>query len=401
MAWPVSWRATSTETLAVLPASGILATSTGLVDAARESGKKQSSVQARVDRNPAAPAERQTFTLDDQNHATIPGIPDARFFADSEQDFAQALAQDQGPRLSLSAGDADGAYGAGLLVGWTESGRRPQFSVVTGVSTGALIAPYAFLGERYDGCCARSTRRPRRRTSSSITPQARACWTGRCGNRLRGALLPSCLPTSARTSSSGRDNQPRCRARGRLEHGRHRGARRRPGTEIVSRRLAGFGQHSGPVSARFHRSGGKWPPISGSACRWRYERPFFIGPQSLLINSDRQPLPAQQLYVVVNSKLTPEFQLSERNLVSVLGRAISVALKRGTRAEIAIVRAAAERSGIGFQVVYIGDDDSYPNHRPFDPDYMQDLFRLGVRQSRDGVAFRAEPGAHARQSGVQ
>ena len=103
----------------------------------------------------------------------------------------------------------------------------------------------------------------------------------------------------------------------------------------------------------------------------------------------------------MNSKLTPEFQLSERNLVSVLGRAISVALKRGTRAEIAIVRAAAERSGIGFQVVYIGDDDSYPNHGPFDPDYMQDLFRLGVRQSRDGVAFRAEPGAHARQSGVQ
>jgi predicted acylesterase/phospholipase RssA len=80
--------------------------------------------------------------------------------------------------------------------------------------------------------------------------------------------------------------------------------------------------------------------------------PFFIGPQSLLINSAKQPLPAQQLYVIVNSKLTPEFQLSERNLVSVLGGSISVALKRTTRAEMAIVRAAAERSGIGFQVAY-------------------------------------------------
>lgn len=54
------------------------------------------------------------------------------------------------PILVVSGGGANGAYGAGLLKGWSESGSRPVFKVVTGVSTGALIAPFAFLGKDYD-----------------------------------------------------------------------------------------------------------------------------------------------------------------------------------------------------------------------------------------------------------
>jgi len=52
--------------------------------------------------------------------------------------------------LAISGGGANGAYGAGLLKGWSEEGSRPIFKVVTGVSTGAIIAPYAFLGKDYD-----------------------------------------------------------------------------------------------------------------------------------------------------------------------------------------------------------------------------------------------------------
>ncbi len=60
-----------------------------------------------------------------------------------------------GPRpvasfLALSGGGDDGAFGAGLLIGWTASGQRPEFRVVTGVSTGGLIAPFASLGPAYD-----------------------------------------------------------------------------------------------------------------------------------------------------------------------------------------------------------------------------------------------------------
>src|SRR5678815_4062126 len=52
--------------------------------------------------------------------------------------------------LAISGGGDNGAYGAGFLNGWTASGKRPEFKVVTGVSTGALIAPFAFLGPKYD-----------------------------------------------------------------------------------------------------------------------------------------------------------------------------------------------------------------------------------------------------------
>ncbi|MFO0866184.1 MAG: patatin-like phospholipase family protein [Gemmataceae bacterium] len=52
--------------------------------------------------------------------------------------------------LCLSGGGAHGAYTVGVLCGWTERGDRPQFDVVTGISTGALIAPFAFLGPQYD-----------------------------------------------------------------------------------------------------------------------------------------------------------------------------------------------------------------------------------------------------------
>ena len=52
--------------------------------------------------------------------------------------------------LVLSGGGANGAYTAGVLNGWTAAGNRPQFDVVTGISTGALIAPFAFLGSEHD-----------------------------------------------------------------------------------------------------------------------------------------------------------------------------------------------------------------------------------------------------------
>src|SRR5262245_53106581 len=52
--------------------------------------------------------------------------------------------------LALSGGGSYGAFTAGVLNGWTASGQRPQFDIVSGVSTGALIATFAFLGPQYN-----------------------------------------------------------------------------------------------------------------------------------------------------------------------------------------------------------------------------------------------------------
>jgi predicted acylesterase/phospholipase RssA len=80
--------------------------------------------------------------------------PDQRFSTLSSQSIARRLRAQHADQpitiLALSGGGADGAFGAGALVGLTRSASRPQFSMVTGVSAGALIAPYAFLGSAWD-----------------------------------------------------------------------------------------------------------------------------------------------------------------------------------------------------------------------------------------------------------
>ena len=68
----------------------------------------------------------------------------------SVSDFNTALPPQPGPWLALSSGGADGAFGAGLINGLAESGKRPDYSVVTGASTGALMAPFVFAGPKYD-----------------------------------------------------------------------------------------------------------------------------------------------------------------------------------------------------------------------------------------------------------
>lgn len=93
--------------------------------------------------------------------AVVPGYSQIRYCGSAEgsgflADFHQALraAPPTGTVgvavLALSGGGANGAFCAGLLGGWSEAGTRPEFQVVTGVSTGALAAPFAFLGPAYD-----------------------------------------------------------------------------------------------------------------------------------------------------------------------------------------------------------------------------------------------------------
>jgi predicted acylesterase/phospholipase RssA len=104
---------------------------------------------------------RIEYTESDQALAKVAGMPkDIRLWADAPQRaFRPAVNQirerarrtGRAPTLlALSGGADDGAYGSGFLNGWSETGTRPEFEIVSGISTGALIAPYAFLGEAYD-----------------------------------------------------------------------------------------------------------------------------------------------------------------------------------------------------------------------------------------------------------
>ncbi|MFA5114986.1 MAG: patatin-like phospholipase family protein [Candidatus Omnitrophota bacterium] len=112
---------------------------------------------------------RHVVPLDSLNSARIFGMQDIRAFSGIpsdafKNDFLVLLKEEEKespsflaftnsrtyPVLAISGGAANGAYGAGLLSGWSQHGTRPVFKVVTGISTGAITAPYAFLGSDYD-----------------------------------------------------------------------------------------------------------------------------------------------------------------------------------------------------------------------------------------------------------
>jgi predicted patatin/cPLA2 family phospholipase len=120
-------------------------------------------VSARAERPPAPPPEAyrvlpwgafDSIANEPQEDATRPPPPPLPHAV-----FDDAVRTADGrPRLvllALSGGGARGAFGAGLLTGWTRGGTRPRFAAVTGVSSGALIGMFAFLGPRYDGALER------------------------------------------------------------------------------------------------------------------------------------------------------------------------------------------------------------------------------------------------------
>jgi predicted patatin/cPLA2 family phospholipase len=100
------------------------------------------------------------------SQAQVIGAPNVRYAMDTSEGIlgyqmqiqktgAFQIAKNDAPSknnsyLSISGGGENGAFGAGILVGWTKNGSRPTFNIVTGISAGALLAPFAFLGSEYD-----------------------------------------------------------------------------------------------------------------------------------------------------------------------------------------------------------------------------------------------------------
>ena len=151
----------------------------------------------------ATPSRGPTVPMDRTTQASVLGVPTERFFPlyGTEPLEAEFQAAEQRQRqtlglapdaplpavrfLAVSSGGENGAFGAGLLCGWSEQGLRPEFEPVTGVSTGALTAPFAYLESGYD-------------------PQLRSVYTGLTPSRM---LLKRYL-TAALFDDAMADNPP-------------------------------------------------------------------------------------------------------------------------------------------------------------------------------------------------
>ena len=396
----------------------VLAAGAPLGDAAAQDGSTHKSRNGKT--APAAPPPaaaqpqklppRVPFTAADQAVAGVPGMPDARFWADSEADFTKALPPQRGPWLVLSTGGSDGAFGAGLLNGLTASGKRPDYAVVTGVSTGALMAPFVFAGPRYDAALAGVY------THTSAADIFEVGGTGESfldtwplKDLIAKQITPALLTDIAAAHQAGRrlfivtTN---------LDAGRsvvwNMGA---IAVHFVQATGNGTG-HGGDAAIKLFRdillaSGsvpGAFPPVlievEGNGKRFAEMHTdggvggqFFVTPPALMQSTSSYKIPADALYIVVNSGLQPEFQVVERNTPTILAQTVSMAIKADLRVLLDRAYVAAKNSGIGFNVATIPPSFNAPSRGAFDPDYMKTLFNVGYDQGKSATPFAADPPA--------
>ncbi len=362
---------------------------------------------------------RNPVPLDQLESATIPNIPNARYWGDEPppnlDDVLVEIAEQR--RISgldrnvtiiaLSGGSDNGAFWAGLLNAWTEMGTRPEFTIVTGVSTGALSAPFAFLGPDYDddlrqiygGFPRKSIFR--RRSWLNILPKASISDTAPLAEMIAQFADEELLAEVAREHRRGRRL---------LVQTSHLDAQRAviwdlgaiavsgaPNAIDVFRKalLASASvpvafppvlfevEVDGQVYDEMHVDGGV---ISGVTVLTSWQ----VGIDEEV--SHRRDKPSTlTFYIVRNGKITSEAQTVDYGLVDIAGRSISTLLKSQGIGDLLSAYAAARIRGADFYATWIGDDFVHDHPGPFDPGYMRALFDYGYNLMKSGNAWARKP----------
>jgi predicted acylesterase/phospholipase RssA len=357
-----------------------------------------------------ATIERAPFTQREQAQAVIPGIPDARFWADAPDVGARmtpafAGAEGETSMLALSGGSDNGAYGAGLLNGWSKSGTRPDFAIVTGVSTGALIAPFAFLGPDEDATLERLY----------TTISARDIY------KLRFPLAIPASPSAASTAPLVRliATSVTDALIDRVAHEQARGRRLFIGTaNLDAQRMVIW--NMGAIAAS--RAPGRYalfrqvmlassaipalfPPVMIAAQaggRTISEMHVDGGTTAQILTLPNAAIVAGQaptlvsrlhLYVIVNNKLNSEFHLVSPKTIPIASQSFSLNLRSSLSGSIDVSYLYAVAHGVDFNLSYIASDYPGDDHKTFDTAYMRKLFADGRRLGATGTFWEKRPPA--------
>lgn len=301
--------------------------------------------------------------------------------------------------LALSGGGANGAFGAGVLAGWTERGDRPRFDIVTGVSTGALAAPFAFLGPDWDPQLheaftsgASSDLLSWRAFAAFINPSLFG--SDNLRELVDQYVTPDLLAAVAAEHAEGRrlliattnlDNQETVIwDMGVLATQGDEGA-----TELFKQVLVASASipgvfppvliagldSQGQVMMEMHVDGG-------------VNTPFLVIPENLLLwtRPNAGGASAGSIYVIVNGQVGRSEQPTPGELREILARTYDSMTKAQARTHLAVTAAFAERNGLQMEVAAIPDNVAVSSLR-FDQPTMEALFELGRERARSGEAW--------------
>lgn len=356
--------------------------------------------------------ERIPYTAADAKLAEIPGMPHVRFYADTDAAVfdaftAQATGGPQGASyLALSGGGADGAYGAGFMRGLTESGHRPTFTIVSGISTGALMAPFVFLGPRYDEALEKFYTGG---LGATLIKKANII-NGLFGNALvesdkLGRLVKENIDEQVMADVAAEHRKGR-----RLFVGTTNLDAQRPvvwdlgaiATSGSPNALALFRQvvtasASIPslfpprlVSVEAEGRSFKEMHVDGSTIQQ-----IFVAPDAVLFGTQpTRALPTlKTLYVLLNNKVAPTFAVTPNETLAVGTRSLSTVLRREVQTNVQAANAYARRRGIAFRLAAIPGDYDDAAADSFDPDFMRKLFDYGVAAGKSASPWDGAPPA--------
>jgi hypothetical protein len=349
---------------------------------------------------------RQSYSEEDQVRATIAGYDAIRYWADGPtRELASWMIPERVRKtdrldvLALSGGGSGGAFAAGLLKGWTASGKRPSFSVVTGVSTGALIAPFAFLGPAYDGQLEKLYR------------------SGIAGNlqRLRdpvnivsgkGLLDPAPLQDLIAAYAT-----PDLLGRIAAEHRKGRrlfiittniDAQRPVAWDIGQIAASAKADSVGLVRQILLASAsipGVYPPVIIKAQGVGTEleemhvdgaatMQFFMPADALSMSRSVRQRGQVHLWLIVNNTLPPEFAMTPNNTLSVAYRSFATLMKSHAEQNAKIAYGEARKAKIDFNFAFIDRSVDYDPGRPFESEYMDAVFTIGEQGAASGAVWR-------------
>lgn len=307
--------------------------------------------------------------------------------------------------LALSGGGDNGAFGAGLLNGWTQTGKRPEFLLVTGVSTGALIAPFAFLGPAYDARLKAlyTTSSPSdiiaiRSVFAALTDDALAD-TAPLRRLLQKHVDRAFLDAIAVEYDKGRElwvSTTNLDARQRVIWNLTKIARSR------DPRALGLFHDIMIASAAIP---GAFPPVmidvsvEGKAYQEMHVdggamAQVFVYPPSLDLDqlADEQGGKRKRtLYVVMNARHDPDWTDTERSVWSIARRAIDSMIHSQGVGDLYRIYLTAQRDKIDFNLAFIPGSFEHAHREEFDTDYMRALYETGYELGRKGYAWEKAP----------
>lgn len=356
--------------------------------------------------------------------ATVPGIDGVRFWADEvpkdlraeikrrlpdlprlAQGATQAGGRPLVETLALSGGGSDGAFGAGFLAGWTDRGDRPEFEVVTGVSAGAIIAPFALLGPKYDGALKQIW--TEYGTSQLVTAQILPGLLGGSSlvdtsklQRLVSEFIDrKFLREIAAQYQRGRllfvlttnldAQRPVVWNLGALAASRHPDA-----LELFRKVILASAAIPGafpPVSIPVTVDGKRYDElhVDGGTTREVFASPVQAPFKAFDVLYTKPPV--RRIYIVKNGKLSPEPEIVQPQTLSIAARAISTLIKNQNLGELYAIYRRAKDGGADFNLVAVPREFDVKAREFFDPAYQQALFEQGYAMGRAGGPWLKAP----------